>query len=68
MIKHDPNTALHQILAYAKEAVEITRSKSRQNLDRERLLNLALTRLLEMLGEAANRVPEDVRTQYPALP
>jgi uncharacterized protein with HEPN domain len=48
--------------------VEITRSKSRQDLDHERLLNLALTRLLEMLGEAANRVPEDVRAQYPVLP
>jgi uncharacterized protein with HEPN domain len=68
MSKRDPDTALRQILAYATEAVEITRSKSRQDLDHERLLNLALTRLLEMLGEAANRVPEDVRAQYPVLP
>jgi uncharacterized protein with HEPN domain len=50
MNKRDPVTALRQILAYAREAVDITTSKSRQDLDRERLLNLALTRLLEMLG------------------
>lgn len=68
MSKRDPDTTLHQILVYAKEAVEITQSKSRQDLDHERLLNLALTRLLEMLGEAANRVPEDIRAQYSALP
>jgi uncharacterized protein with HEPN domain len=68
MSKRDPDIAIHQILAYAREAVEVTKSKSRQDLDRERLLNLALTRLLEMLGEAANRVPEDIRAKYPNLP
>ncbi len=68
MSKRDPEIALGQILATAKEAVEIARGKTRQDLDRDRLLNLALTRLLEILGEAANRVPEDIRTQYPDLP
>jgi uncharacterized protein with HEPN domain len=68
MSKRDPNVSLRQILAYASEAVEISRGKTRPDLDRERLLNLALTRLLEMLGEAANRVPEEVQTQYPHLP
>ena len=68
MSKHDPEISLSQILAYAREAVEISSGKTRQDLDRDRLLNLALTRLLEILGEAANRVPEDIRTQYPDLP
>jgi len=68
MSKHDPEVSLRQILAYAKEAVEISRGKTRQDLDNERLLNLALTRLLELLGEAANRVPEEVRSKYPDLP
>ena len=68
MSKHDPDVSLHQILAYASEAVEITKGKTRQDLDRDRLLNLAITRLVEMLGEAANRVPEAIRTQYPDLP
>jgi uncharacterized protein with HEPN domain len=68
MSKRDPEVALRQILAYATEAVEISTGKTRQDLDSERLLNLALTRLLEMLGEAANRVPEEVRNQYPDLP
>ena len=68
MSKHDPDVSLHQILAYAREAVEISKGKTRQDLDRDRLLNLAMTRLVEMLGEAANRVPEGVRAQYPDLP
>jgi len=68
MSKHDPELSLRQILAYAREAVEISTGKTRQDLDSERLFNLALTRLLEMLGEAANRVPEDIRSKYPDLP
>jgi len=68
MSKHDPYISLRQMLAYAGEAVEIAKGKTRQDLDRDRLLNLAMTRLVEMLGEAANRVPEEIRAQYPDLP
>lgn len=62
MSKHNPAVSLLQILAYARDALEISRGKTRLDLDRDRLLNLALTSLLEMLGEAANRVPVEVRT------
>ena len=68
MSKRDHYLALRQILAHAKEAVELSSKKSRQDLDSDRLLNLALTRLLEIIGEAANRVPEDVQIHYPNLP
>jgi uncharacterized protein with HEPN domain len=68
MSKRNPDLALRQILDHAKEAVEISRDKSRQDLDHDRLLNLSLTRLVQIIGEAANRVPGEVRTQYPELP
>lgn len=32
------------------------------------MLNLALTRLIEIIGEAANRVSEDIKAKYPELP
>jgi hypothetical protein len=32
------------------------------------VLNLALTRLLEVVGEAATRVPESYQQKYPGLP
>jgi uncharacterized protein with HEPN domain len=54
MSKRDPEIALRQILSHAREAVEIAQGKTRSNLDTDRLLNLALTRLLEIIGEAAN--------------
>ncbi|MFZ2095412.1 MAG: HepT-like ribonuclease domain-containing protein [Anaerolineales bacterium] len=68
MSKHDPELTLRQILRYAQEAIDISQGKTRRNLDQDRLLNLALTRLIEMLGEAANRVPEEVRNHHPDLP
>jgi uncharacterized protein with HEPN domain len=68
MSKRDPETALRQILTHAREAVALTQGKTRADLDQDRLLNLALTRLVEILGEAANRIPEEVQVQYPELP
>jgi uncharacterized protein with HEPN domain len=68
MSKHDPDIALQQILLHAQEAVKIAEEKTRVDLDADRLLNLALTRLVEIIGEAANRVPENVQTKYPQLP
>lgn len=68
MSKRDPQIALRQILVHAREAVTISEGKTRPDLDRDRLLNLALTRLVEIIGEAANRVPEEIRAQYSHLP
>ena len=45
---------LRHMLDSAKEAVELTQGKSRHDLDTNRVLSLALVRLLEILGEAAN--------------
>jgi uncharacterized protein with HEPN domain len=68
MSKRDPELALRQILSYSREAVGIIQGKTRADLDRDRLLNLSLTRLVEIIGEAANRVPDEIRGKYPELP
>lgn len=46
----------------------MARGRERADLDRDRLFNLALVRLLEIIGEAANRVPEENRSQIPGIP
>jgi uncharacterized protein with HEPN domain len=68
MTRRDPEIALRQILNHSREAVEICQDKSRQDLDQDRLLNLALTRLIEVIGEAANRVHDEAQSQFPQLP
>lgn len=46
----------------------MVRNRVRADLDSDRMLNLALVRLLEILGEAANRVPPEERATYPEIP
>jgi uncharacterized protein with HEPN domain len=55
------------MLDHAKEAVELIQGKSRSDLDTNRLLSLALVRLMEILGEAASRVSINTRQQYPDI-
>jgi uncharacterized protein with HEPN domain len=68
MSKHDPVVALRHMLNHAKETVVLSQGKSRADLDTDRLLNLALTRLLEIVGEAAGRVPKELCERHPEIP
>ena len=43
----------------------MARAKTRADLDTDRQLNLSLVRLLEIVGEAARRVPAQERTSPP---
>ena len=68
MSKRDPEIALRQILSHAREAVDICRGRSRPDLDSDQLLNLALTRLIEIIGEAANRAPVFIQKNIRIFP
>lgn len=68
MSRHDPYVRLGDMLDHAREALVFAQGKSRTDLDHDRLLTLALTRLLEVIGEAATGVPADVRSQHPQIP
>ncbi len=59
---------LEHIASHAQEAVDFARACSRADLDSNRLLNLALVRLLEVVGEAASQVSTEGRLRYPELP
>jgi uncharacterized protein with HEPN domain len=42
--------------------------RTRGELDTDRQLNLFLVRLLEIVGEAAGRVPAEERARHPEIP
>lgn len=68
MPRHDLRLTLRHMRDHAAEAVELTRGRSRKELDQNRLLSLGLTRLVEIVGEAAVRTAVDERQKFPALP
>lgn len=68
MTTRDISLSLRHMLDHAEEAVSLVQGKERADLDANRLLNLSLVRLLEIVGEAANRIPSEIRQQYPSIP
>ena len=68
MSRHDPLVRLKHMLDYAREAVEMIKGKKADDLDGDRKLTLALTHLVELVGEAASQVPQEMRGKYPNVP
>jgi len=68
MTPRDDTTLLKHMLEYTREAIDLSSGKSRKDLDNNRMLELALTRLVEMVGEAASRTTSDCRQLYPQIP
>ena len=68
MSKRDVTITLHQMLDYAQKAVTLTHGRKRSDLDEDLTFNLALTRLIEIIGEAANRVPDEFQDNHPEIP
>jgi len=56
------------MLDYVRTAIRIAEGRSRDDLDRDEVLRLALTRAIEVIGEAANRVSQPMRSANPQLP
>jgi len=68
MSRHDPIVRVRHMVDNAREAVEMVRNRSRTDLDTDRMLNLALLRLMEVVGEAASWIPEEFRSRHPQVP
>jgi uncharacterized protein with HEPN domain len=68
MTRHDDSTRLRHMLDHAIEARQMAQGRSRSDLDQDRQLNLALVRLMEIIGEAAGRVSQATCDSAPAIP
>ena len=68
MTRHDEGARLRHMLDASREAVGFAKGRSRADLHADRGLQLILTRLLEIVGEAANKVPQTTRDFYPQIP
>lgn len=68
MSRHDPLVRMHHMLDYSREAVAMAKGKTAKEISQNRQLGLALTHLVELVGEAAGRVPPEIQTRYPHVP
>ena len=59
---------LAHMLAATRRAMTLVDGRVRGDLDEDDVLVLALTRLLEILGEAARGVSEETRAAHPDVP
>jgi len=66
MSKND-EIRLRHVLDAAREAVAFTENRSRDDLDKNRMLSLSLVRLLEVIGEASRGISEEFRTVHPEI-
>lgn len=53
---------------HALEAIELAARRKRRDLETNRLLMHALTRLVEIVGEAADQVPTDIQKTHGTIP
>lgn len=59
---------LRHMLDYSREAILLAGGRTRGELDKNRMLQLSLVRLVEIVGEAAGRVTVETRSQCSQIP
>lgn len=64
----DALARVQHMLDYAREAEDMAQGRVRADLDADRMFNLALVRLVEVVGEAASWVEIDFRALHPQVP
>jgi uncharacterized protein with HEPN domain len=53
---------------FAREAAALVATRQRSDVESDRLLQLALERLAEIVGEAANRVSRETQARFADIP
>ena len=68
MVKRDIRDYLHDILEHIDFAQEYVQGMTFQDFQADNKTILAVTRALEVIGEATKQVPPSIRSQYPDVP
>lgn len=68
MSKIDDLTRFKHIRDAAMIAISFVKNRSREDLDKEQMLSLALVRLIEIIGEAANHISTKSQETYSHIP
>lgn len=68
MTRHDDQLYFDQMLVLANQAIRLADGVDRQRYSTDEVLQLALTHLIQIIGEAAKKVSEAGRLSSPDVP
>ncbi len=68
MSRRETRVTLRQMLDHIEEATALSSSRTRADLESNRMLLLALIKLVEIVGEAARRIPEEIKLKHSGIP
>jgi len=68
MTQHDDGVRLQHMLNYSRKAISMIQGRVRADLIADEMLSLALTRVVEIIGEAAARVSPAVQKNCSSIP
>lgn len=68
MSQRDPRMALRHMIDYAQASQRIAGKHTQADLEHDEQFRFALIHAVEILGEAANRVPHTIRESHPEIP
>ena len=67
-MRPDDLVRVRHMIDAGREAMTFAHGRSREDLDTDRMLVLSLVKAIEILGEAASKVSEELRREKPAIP
>ncbi len=67
-MRPEDDERLRHMLDATKEAITFTAGRARPDLNTDRILALGLVKEIEIIGEAAFRMPDDARANLTRIP
>ena len=68
MSEREDRVRLQHMLDASRQSIAFVQGRGRKDLDTDLQLTLALTRLVEIVGEAAKNVSDEERKRHPEVP
>ena len=66
-MRPEDEVRIRHLLDAGSKALEYSSGKTRDDLSEDEVLRLALTKLVEIVGEAAKQVSTETRSEYPTV-
>ena len=67
-MRNEDRIRLQHMLDAAQDALSFAEGRTREDLETDRQLVLAVVKCVEIVGEAAGQVPSEARSEVPGLP